>query len=79
MLNNIAKTTKTLNKSLGNTTVFTEDDDIDITTGTLGLGLLVFDTSGTLGTVTSVVDDENFTVTTSAISIDVPTILSRSY
>ena len=80
MVNNVARTTKTLNTTLGQTTTFTPSDDLTILTGVVGTGLLIFDSSGTLGVVTSYTDAEsNFTVTTYAISIDIETILGLTY
>lgn len=80
MVNNIGKTTKTLNTSLGGTTSFTPSDNLTIMTGTVGVGFLIFDSDGTLGVITTYVDAEtNFTVTTYALSIDVATILGLSY
>ena len=80
MVNNIAKTTKTLNTTLGATTSFTSSDDIIIITGELGIGLLIFDSAGTVGVISTFTDAQSdFIVTTYALSIDVPTILSLSY
>ena len=80
MVNNIGRTTKTLNTSLGGTTSFTPSVNLTIMTGVLGTGLLIFDSAGTLGVVTSYTDAEsNFVVTTYALSIDVQTILGLSY
>lgn len=80
MVNNVARTTKTLSTTLGGTVTFTPSDNLTIMTGELGTGLLIFDSAGTLGVVTTFVDDEsNFTVTTYAISIDVQTLLEATY
>lgn len=80
MVNNIGRTTKTLNTSLGGTTSFSPSDNLTIITGEIGTGLLIFDSAGTLGVISSFVDTENdFVVTTYALSIDIPTILSLSY
>ena len=80
MVNNIAKTTKTLNTTLGGTTSFTPNDNLTIMTGELGTGLLIFDSSGTLGAVSTFTDAEsNFIVTTYAISIDVQSLLEATY
>lgn len=80
MVNNIAKTTKTLNTNLGQTTSFTPSDDLTIMTGELGLGLLIFDSAGTIGVISTFTDvQSNFTVTTYALSIDISTILGLSY
>lgn len=80
MVNNIGKTTKTLNVTLGGTTSFTPSDNLTIMTGVLGTGFLIFDSNGTLGVITAYTDDEsNFIVTTYALSIDVQNILSQSY
>ena len=80
MVNNIAKTTKILNTNLGQTTSFTPSDDLTIMTGELGLGLLIFDSAGTIGVISTFTDvQSNFTVTTYALSIDISTILGLSY
>ena len=80
MVNNIGKTTKTLNTSLGGITNFTPTDNMTIISGELGLGFLIFDSDGTLGVITGFVSDEdNFVVTTHALSINIPYILSLSY
>lgn len=80
MVNNIAKTTKTLNTTLGETTSFTTSDNLTIITGELGTGLLIFDSAGTVGVISTFTDTQSdFMVTTYALSIDIPTILSLSY
>ncbi len=80
MVNNIAKTTKILNTNLGQTTSFTPSDNLTIMTGELGLGLLIFDSAGTIGIISTFTDvQSNFTVTTYALSIDISTILGLSY
>ena len=79
MVNNVARTTKTLNVNLGGTTSFTQDDNLTIMTGELGRGLLIFDSAGTVGVVSTYVSANEFTVTTYALSIDVEGILSLSY
>lgn len=80
MVNNIGKTTKTLNTNLGGTTLFSPTDNLTIMTGVLGNGLLIFDSSGTLGVVSTFTDSESdFMVTTYALSIDIPSILALSY
>ena len=79
MVNNIGKTNKTLNTNLGEKTSFTNAEDIVLITGELGLGLLVFDSAGTLGAISEFTDENNFIVTTYALSIDISTILSLNY
>ena len=80
MVNNIAKTTKVLNTNLGQTTSFTPSDNLTIMTGSIGEGLLIFDSAGTVGVVSTFTDAQsNFVVTTYALSINVPSILSLSY
>jgi hypothetical protein len=80
MVNNIGKTTKLLNTTLGGTMLFTPNDNLTIITGELGVGFLVFDSSGILGVVTEYIDNEsNFIITTHAKSIDVQAILSLNY
>ena len=80
MVNNIGRTTKTLNTTLGGTTTFTPSDNLTILTGTIGTGLLIFDSAGTLGVISTFTDAQSdFTVTTYALSIDVQTILGLSY
>ena len=78
MVNNVGKTTKILNTQLGATTDFLTET-IQIITGELGLGFLLFDPKGTLGVITSFTDTTNFTVTTHALSIDIETILKLEY
>lgn len=79
MVNNVGKTTQTLSTNLGGTTQFMSKNDITLLTGEIGTGLLVFDSSGTLGAVSNFTDENNFTVTTYALSIDIQSILSLSY
>lgn len=79
MVNNVARTNKTLNTTLGSTTSFTSEDTITILTGEVGVGLLIFDSSGTLGVISALTDTQNFTVTTYALSIDIQSILNLSY
>lgn len=79
MVNNVGKTTQILSTNLGETTSFTSNENITLLTGELGLGLLVFDLSGTLGVVSTFTDENNFIVTTLAISIDIQTILNMNY
>ena len=79
MVNNVGTTTQTLNIELGRTTQFTTSDDITVITGTIGQGFLVFDSSGTLGVITTYTDENDFMVTTHALSIDINAILGLSY
>lgn len=79
MVNNVGKTTQILSTNLGETTSFTSNENITLLTGEFGLGLLVFDLSGTLGVVSTFTDENNFIVTTLAVSIDIQTILNMNY
>ena len=79
MVNNVGKTTQILSTNLGETTSFTSNENITLLTGDLGLGLLVFDLSGTLGVVSTFTDENNFIITTLAVSIDIQTILNMNY
>lgn len=79
MVNNIAKTEQTLSKNLGESIQFSSKEDITLLTGELGTGLLVFDSSGTLGAISEFTDENNFKVTTYALSLDIPTILNLNY
>ena len=79
MVNNIGKTNKTLSANLGEKTSFTSGEDITLITGEIGLGLLIFDSAGTLGAISEFTDENNFIVTTYALSIDISTILSLNY
>lgn len=79
MVNNVGKTTQTLSTNLGGTTQFTSKNDITLLTGEIGTGLLVFDSSGTLGAISTFTNENNFIVTTYALSIDISSILSLSY
>lgn len=80
MVNNVGKTTKILNTTLGGTTSFTPNDNLIILTGEIGIGLLVFDSNGTLGVVSAYTDSEsNFVITTYALSIDIQGLLNLSY
>lgn len=79
MVNNVGKTTRILNTNLGSTNTFESDNSITIIAGELGLGCLLFDEEGTLGVISNYTDNTNFIVTTYALSIDIPTILSISY
>lgn len=79
MVNNVGKTNKVLSKNLGETTTFTSKEDITLLTGELGTGLLVFDSAGTLGAISTFTDENNFVVTTYALSIDISAILGLSY
>lgn len=79
MVNNVGKTNKTLSTNLGEATTFTSKEDITLLTGELGAGLLVFDSAGTLGSISTFTNENDFIVTTYALSLDVPTILGLSY
>lgn len=79
MVNNIGKTTQTLSTNLGETTSFTSQDSITILTGELGVGFLMFDSAGTLGVISTFNSENDFIVTTYALSIDISTILSLNY
>ena len=79
MVNNVGKTAKTLSTNLGESTSFTSEDNITIMTGELGKGFLVFDPIGTLGVISSFTNEQNFMVTTYALSIDIPSILNLEY
>lgn len=79
MVNNVGKTNKTLNTNLGGTTSFTNKEDITLLTGELGTGLLIFDSTGTLGAISTFTNENDFIVTTYALSLDIPTILSLNY
>ena len=79
MVNNIGKTNKTLSTNLGEKTSFTNKEDVTLITGEIGLGLLIFDSVGTLGAISEFTDENNFIVTTYALSIDISTILSLNY
>lgn len=79
MVNNIGKTNKTLSTNLGEKTSFTNKEDVTLITGEIGLGLLIFDSAGTLGAISEFTDENNFIVTTYALSINISTILSLNY
>lgn len=79
MVNNVGKTNKTLSTNLGEATTFTSKEDVTLLVGELGMGLLVFDSSGTLGAISEFTDENNFKVTTYALSIDISTILNLNY
>ena len=79
MVNNIGKTTQTLSTNLGGTTSFTNKEDITLLAGELGTGLLVFDSTGTLGAISTFTSENDFIVTTYALSLDISTILGLSY
>ena len=79
MVNNVGKTTQTLSTNLGGTTSFTNKEDITLLAGELGTGLLVFDSTGTLGAISTFTSENDFIVTTYALSLDISTILGLSY
>lgn len=79
MVNNIGKTTQLLSKNLGETIQFNSNENITLLTGELGTGLLLFDSDGTLGVISTFTDENNFIVTTCALSIDISAILGLSY
>ena len=79
MVNNVGKTTQTLSPNLGETTQFNSSDNISIIAGELGTGFLLFDSSGTLGAVSTFTNETDFIATTYAISIDVEAILNLNY
>ena len=79
MVNNVGKTTQTLSTNLGGTTSVTNKEDITLLAGELGTGLLVFDSTGTLGAISTFTSENDFIVTTYALSLDIPTILGLSY
>ena len=79
MVNNVGKTSKKLDTELGRQTTYDTGDEIEIISGELGLGFLVFDPDGTVGVITNFINENNFMVTTHAISIDIEKILNLSY
>lgn len=79
MVNNVGKTNQTLSTSLGGTTSFTSAENITLLTGELGTGLLLFDSAGTLGAISTFTSENDFIVTTYALSLDISTILGQSY
>lgn len=79
MVNNIGKTTQILSTNLGEETSFTSQDLVTILTGELGVGFLMFDSAGTLGVISTFNSENDFIVTTYALSIDISTILSLNY
>ena len=79
MVNNVGTTNQTLTATLGATNSFTSDSSITIISGELGKGFLLFDAAGTLGVISTYTSENNFVVTTYALSIDVPTILNLDY
>lgn len=79
MVNNIGKTTQILSTNLGEETSFTSQDLVTILTGELGVGFLMFDSAGTLGVISTFNSENDFVVTTYALSIDISTILSLNY
>ena len=79
MVNNVGRTSQTLDTGLGRTTTFESSSSITLLTGELGTGCLIFDSAGTLGVISTFTSENNFIVTTYALSIDVSTILSASY
>lgn len=79
MVNNIGRTTQTLSTNLGGTVTTLTSSDITLLTGSLGQGCLIFDSAGTLGVITTFTDQNDFIVTTYALSIDVQSILGQSY
>lgn len=81
MVNNIGITIeKLLNSKLGGvTTPALVSTDIEMKSGTLGNGCLIFDANGTIGIVSDYEDENTFVVKTYAVSIDLQKILSLSY
>lgn len=79
MVNNIGKTTQILKTNLGET-IKLSSNDIELITGELGTGLLVFDENGTLGVISNFNSpEEEFSITTYALSLDIQKILNLSY
>lgn len=81
MVNNIGMTIdKTLSTILGRVaTPALISTDIEMKSGSLGNGCLIFDANGTIGIVSDYEDENHFTVKTYAVSIDLQKILSLSY
>ena len=79
MVNHVGKATQALSTNLGETVEFISASGITIISGEIGLGFLLFDSTGTLGVVSRFVSTENFSVTTHALSIDIEKILNMSY
>ena len=79
MVNNIGTTNQTLNTNLGGTVTTLTSSSVTLITGELGKGCLIFDSAGTLGVITGFISENNFTVTTYALSIDIETILHETY
>lgn len=79
MVNHIGKTNKTLSTTLGETVTFSDSEEVSLIAGELSLGLLMFDSVGTVGVISSFTSNNDFVVTTVALSLDIPTILSLEY
>ena len=88
MANNIGVTTIKLPRVIGSTIQFDTDDEwssINMITGDLDLGAIIFDSDGTMGVCSefSRNDEQNpiYTIRTSTINtqIDIQKILSQSY
>ena len=79
MVNNIGKTNQSLSTNLGGSTTTLTSNDINLISGMLGVGCLVFDRAGTLGVITTFTDQNSFVITTYALSINVSQILHLGY
>lgn len=79
MVNNVGKTNTTLSTNLGEITETITASDINIISGVIGLGFLLFDSDGTLGVVSEFTDTSNFTVKTYALSVNIENILNLEY
>ena len=79
MVNNVGRTNQTLDTRLGRTTTFESSSSITLMTGELGTGCLIFDSAGTLGVISTFTSENDFIVTTYALSIDITSILNLGY
>ena len=85
-MNNVALlSTQKLSRTIGNDTTITGTSDITVLSGNIDVGVLLFDSDGTMGVCTASTRNENdipvYTIRTATLdtAIDVQNILSQSY
>ena len=79
MVNNIGTTDLIFDTFLGATKDWVSPDNITLISGIIGKGCIIIDNKGTLAIITKYVDDNNFTSTVKAISINLQELLTDSY
>lgn len=78
MVNNVGTTEKVLNTTIGLVTTGLLNEDIEVISGEIGLGFLLFDRSGTIAIIISYSGVDDFTAITYATSYAIQAAISTT-